>query len=174
MSRQRWGRCSGWPRPPAATTERHGPTLSRAEMLGTMRKSGSGTGDRMGTPGSTLGAHGRDARARSLSEVNERSQRAKSTSEVNEGVTVKALVYGGPGIKTWQDVPDPEIVEATDAIVRVDKTTICGTDLHILEGDVPAVQVGRILGHEGVGTITAVGSSVSSVSLIHISEPTRR
>ena len=78
---------------------------------------------------------------------------------------MKALVYGGPGIKTWQDVPDPEIVEATDAIVRVDTTTICGTDLHILKGDVPAVQVGRILGHEGVGTITAVGSSVSSLAV---------
>ena len=78
---------------------------------------------------------------------------------------MKALVYGGPGKKTWQDVPDPEIVHATDAIVRVETTTICGTDLHILKGDVPAVQVGRILGHEGVGTITAVGSSVSSLAV---------
>lgn len=76
---------------------------------------------------------------------------------------MKALVYGGPGEKSWTDVPDPVILQATDAIVRIDTTTICGTDLHILKGDVPAVQPGRILGHEGVGTVTDVGSSVSSL-----------
>lgn len=73
---------------------------------------------------------------------------------------MKALVYEGPGVKTWTDVPDPTIQNPSDVIVRVDTTTICGTDLHILKGDVPAVQKGRILGHEGVGTITEVGSSV--------------
>ena len=73
---------------------------------------------------------------------------------------MKALVYGGPGQKSWTDVPDPTIIHPTDAIVRVDTTTICGTDLHILKGDVPAVVPGRILGHEGVGTVTEVGSSV--------------
>ncbi len=78
---------------------------------------------------------------------------------------MKALVYGGPGVKTWQDVPDPVISHPSDVIVRVDTTTICGTDLHILKGDVPAVQVGRILGHEGVGTITAVGASVGSLAV---------
>ncbi|MDR6636876.1 zinc-dependent alcohol dehydrogenase family protein [Paenarthrobacter nitroguajacolicus] len=78
---------------------------------------------------------------------------------------MKALVYGGPGVKAWKDVPDPVITEPTDAIVRIDTTTICGTDLHILKGDVPAVQPGRILGHEGVGTITEVGSAVSGISL---------
>jgi len=78
---------------------------------------------------------------------------------------MKALVYGGPGLKSWTDVPDPQIENPTDVIVRVDTTTICGTDLHILKGDVPAVTVGRILGHEGVGTITEVGTSVTSLSV---------
>ena len=78
---------------------------------------------------------------------------------------MKALVYGGPGKKSWQDVPEPEIIHPTDVIVRVDTTTICGTDLHILKGDVPAVQNGRILGHEGVGTITELGSSVGSLKV---------
>jgi alcohol dehydrogenase len=78
---------------------------------------------------------------------------------------VKALVYGGPGKKSWVEVPEPKIVHATDVIVRVETTTICGTDLHILKGDVPAVEEGRILGHEGVGTITEVGSSVDSLAV---------
>ena len=75
---------------------------------------------------------------------------------------MKALVYHGPGKKSWDDVPDAAIQDATDVVVRVDTTTICGTDLHILAGDVPAVTEGRILGHEAVGTITAVGDAVSS------------
>ena len=66
---------------------------------------------------------------------------------------MKALVYHGPGQKAWEDVPKPEIVSDTDAVVRVDAVTICGTDLHILKGDVPAVTDGRILGHEAVGTV---------------------
>lgn len=74
---------------------------------------------------------------------------------------MKALVYHGPGQKAWEDVPDPVIQDPTDAIVQIDTTTICGTDLHILKGDVPAVTDGRILGHEGVGTITAVGDAVT-------------
>ena len=73
---------------------------------------------------------------------------------------MKALVYHGPNSKSWDEVPDPELIDATDAIVRIDTTTICGTDLHILKGDVPAVVEGRILGHEGVGTVVSVGSSV--------------
>jgi alcohol dehydrogenase len=76
---------------------------------------------------------------------------------------MKALVYHGPGIKSWDEVPDPTLVDASDAIVQVDTTTICGTDLHILKGDVPAVTEGRILGHEGVGTVLAVGPSVRNV-----------
>jgi alcohol dehydrogenase len=78
---------------------------------------------------------------------------------------MKALVYHGPGTKAWEDVPDPVIQQPTDVIVRVDTTTICGTDLHILKGDVPAVTEGRILGHEGVGTITEVGSAVSTLAV---------
>ena len=77
---------------------------------------------------------------------------------------MKALVYHGPHRKAWEDVPDPTIQHPTDVIVRVETTTICGTDLHILKGDVPAVTDGRILGHEGVGTVTAVGSAVSTVT----------
>src|SRR6476619_5292378 len=73
---------------------------------------------------------------------------------------MKALVYHGPGRKSWDEVPDPQLIDATDAVVQVDTTTICGTDLHILKGDVPAVTEGRILGHEGVGTVVQVGSSV--------------
>lgn len=73
---------------------------------------------------------------------------------------MRAVVYHGPGSKAWEEVPDPVIVDDTDAVVRVDAVTICGTDLHILKGDVPAVTDGRILGHEAVGTVTAVGSGV--------------
>ena len=78
---------------------------------------------------------------------------------------MKALVYHGPGEKSWTDVPDPQIQNPTDIIVRVDTTTICGTDLHILKGDVPAVTPGRILGHEGVGIIVEVGSSVTQLAV---------
>lgn len=78
---------------------------------------------------------------------------------------MKALVYRGPGQKAWEEVPNPTILKPTDAIVRVDTTTICGTDLHILKGDVPAVTPGRILGHEGVGTITEVGSAVTDLAV---------
>jgi len=76
---------------------------------------------------------------------------------------MKALVYHGPNQKSWEEVPNPKIVDPTDVIVQVDTTTICGTDLHILKGDVPAVTDGRILGHEGVGTITEVGSAVGKL-----------
>jgi alcohol dehydrogenase len=78
---------------------------------------------------------------------------------------MKALVYHGPGSPSWEDVPDPQVQDPTDAVVRIDTTTICGTDLHILKGDVPAVTPGRVLGHEGVGTVVAVGASVSTVAV---------
>jgi alcohol dehydrogenase len=76
---------------------------------------------------------------------------------------MRALVYHGPGKKSWEEVPDRTILADTDAIVQVDSVTICGTDLHILKGDVPAVTDGRILGHEAVGTVTEVGSGVKNV-----------
>ncbi len=76
---------------------------------------------------------------------------------------MRALVYHGPGNKAWEEVPDPVLHDDTDAIVRVEATTICGTDLHILKGDTPEVAPGRILGHEAVGTVEAVGSSVKNV-----------
>jgi alcohol dehydrogenase len=75
---------------------------------------------------------------------------------------MKALVYLGPGTKALQERAKPTISAATDAIVRITKTTICGTDLHILKGDVPSCQPGRILGHEGVGIIDEVGAAVTA------------
>ena len=76
---------------------------------------------------------------------------------------MKALVYHGPGQRSWEEVPDPVIVDPTDAVVRIDSSTICGTDLHILKGDVPEVKPGTILGHEAVGTVTAVGAAVTTL-----------
>jgi len=73
---------------------------------------------------------------------------------------MRALVYHGPGQKAWEEVPDPELTDGGDVIVRVDATTICGTDLHILAGDVPEVRAGRILGHEAVGIVDEVGDEV--------------
>ncbi len=75
---------------------------------------------------------------------------------------MKALVYHGPGKKAWEEKPKPIIQEPTDAIVKILKTTICGTDLHIMKGDVPAVTDGRIIGHEGVGIIDEVGTAITS------------
>ena len=75
---------------------------------------------------------------------------------------MKALVYEGPGQKSWKDVVNPEIQDDGDAIVQVDATTICGTDLHILKGDVPETTPGRILGHEAVGTVVEVGTGVKT------------
>jgi alcohol dehydrogenase len=79
--------------------------------------------------------------------------------------TMKALVYGGPGKKSWTTVPDPVIQHPTDVIVKMEATTICGTDLHILKGDTPEVAVGRVLGHEGIGVITQIGSGVTELSV---------
>jgi alcohol dehydrogenase len=78
---------------------------------------------------------------------------------------MKALVYHGPGRRAWETAPDPRIEAATDAIVRIDTSTICGTDLHILRGDVPEVEPGRILGHEAVGTVVEVGAAVSTLAV---------
>jgi alcohol dehydrogenase len=74
---------------------------------------------------------------------------------------MKALVYKGPGSKAVEDRPMPQIAAPTDAIVRITKTTICGTDLHILKGDVPTCAPGRILGHEGVGIVEKIGPGVT-------------
>jgi alcohol dehydrogenase len=75
---------------------------------------------------------------------------------------MKALVYKGAGEKSLEDRPRPSILQPTDAIVRMRWSTICGTDLHILKGDVPTCQPGRVLGHEGVGIVEQVGTAVSS------------
>ncbi|KQV19305.1 MULTISPECIES: zinc-dependent alcohol dehydrogenase family protein [unclassified Kitasatospora] len=77
---------------------------------------------------------------------------------------MKALTYHGPGRRSWSEVPDPTVREPEDAVVRVDAVTICGTDLHILKGDVPEVTEGRVLGHEAVGTVVETGTGVRTVS----------
>jgi alcohol dehydrogenase len=73
---------------------------------------------------------------------------------------MRALVFHGPGDKSWDEVSDPKIEEDDDVLVRIDSFTICGTDLHILKGDVPEVKPGRVLGHEAVGTIVETGTAV--------------
>jgi alcohol dehydrogenase len=77
---------------------------------------------------------------------------------------MKALVYHGPGRRGWDTVPDPTIIDPTDIVVRIDTSTICGTDLHILKGDVPETTPGTVLGHEAVGTVAEVGASVATVA----------
>src|SRR5438874_526338 len=78
---------------------------------------------------------------------------------------MKALVFHGPGQKAWENVPDPVLEQPTDVIVRIDSSTICGTDLHILKGDVPEVKPGTILGHEAVGTVVEKGSGVTTLEI---------
>ncbi|MDC9613999.1 zinc-dependent alcohol dehydrogenase family protein [Xenorhabdus khoisanae] len=78
---------------------------------------------------------------------------------------MKALVYHGAGKKRWEEKAPPQLVEPTDAIVRIVKTTICGTDLHILKGDVPTVGQGRTLGHEGIGIVESIGESVHNIKV---------
>jgi alcohol dehydrogenase len=82
-------------------------------------------------------------------------------ASVTKAATMKALVFHGPGRRGWEDKPRPVVQQPTDAVVRITTTTICGTDLHILKGDVPTVTPGRILGHEGVGIVEEVGTGVS-------------
>jgi alcohol dehydrogenase len=77
---------------------------------------------------------------------------------------MKALVYHGPGERRWETVRDPKLVDSTDVIVRIDASTICGTDLHILKGDVPEVKPGTVLGHEAVGTIVELGPAVTTLA----------
>src|SRR6516162_10130927 len=77
---------------------------------------------------------------------------------------MRALVYHGPGEKAWEEVPDPDIAADTDAVVRVEAVTICGTDLHILKGDVPEVTRGRVLGHEAIGTVEKIGPGVTNIA----------
>jgi alcohol dehydrogenase len=77
---------------------------------------------------------------------------------------MKALVYHGPGERGWDTVEDPTIIDPTDAVVRIDTSTICGSDLHILRGDVPETVPGTVLGHEAVGTVLEVGAGVSTVA----------
>jgi alcohol dehydrogenase len=84
-----------------------------------------------------------------------------SAAPLSTATNMKALVYHGPAQRAWEDKPRPIIQNAGDAIVRITTSTICGTDLHILKGDLPAVIDGRILGHEGIGVVEQVGAGVS-------------
>ena len=84
-----------------------------------------------------------------------------SAAPLSTATNMKALVYHGPAQRAWEDKPRPIIQDAGDAIVRITTSTICGTDLHILKGDLPAVIDGRILGHEGIGVVEQVGAGVS-------------
>ncbi len=78
---------------------------------------------------------------------------------------MKALVYQGPDEKSWTTVPDPGIEDPRDVVIRVDSVAICGTDLHILKGDVPEVKAGRVLGHEAVGTVVEKGPAVDTTKV---------
>lgn len=78
---------------------------------------------------------------------------------------MKALVYQGPGQRSWDTVADPTIIDQTDIVVRIDTSTICGSDLHILKGDVPETTPGTVLGHEAVGTVQEIGANVSTVAV---------
>jgi len=89
----------------------------------------------------------------------------KPVTRDQASTTMKAFVYQGPGKKALEDRPKPDITAPTDAIVKVTKTTICGTDLHILKGDVPTCEPGCILGHEGVGIVDKVGAAVTAFKL---------
>ena len=92
-----------------------------------------------------------------------KTEKANGTlAEKKSSTTMKALVYHGPGKKSWEEKPKPILKESTDAIVKISKTTICGTDLHIMKGDLPSVTDGRIIGHEGVGIIEEIGSAVTN------------
>ena len=88
---------------------------------------------------------------RSLPGLHRRSIKGKATC-------MKALVYHGPGQRGWDTVDDPTIIDPTDIVVRIDSSTICGTDLHILKGDVPETTPGTVLGHEAVGTVQEIGA----------------
>ncbi len=90
---------------------------------------------------------------------------ATTKATLGAGARMKALVYHGPGKYAWEDKPRPAIQDPGDAIVRITTTTICGTDLHILKGDLPAVTDGRILGHEGIGVVEQVGTGSRSFTL---------
>jgi Alcohol dehydrogenase GroES-like domain len=84
-----------------------------------------------------------------------------ATPKASASATMKALVYHGPGKPAWQDRPSPAIQDSTEAIVRITTSTICGTDLHILKGDLASVTEGRILGHAGIGVIEQISGAPS-------------
>jgi alcohol dehydrogenase len=109
----------------------------------------------------TLKLLGTEQEERLTMTIAELGQPATGVATLATNTTMKALVYRGPGMRAWEDKPRPIIQHPGDAIVRITTSTICGTDLHILKGDLPAVTDGRILGHEGVGVVEQVGTGVS-------------
>jgi alcohol dehydrogenase len=86
-------------------------------------------------------------------------------SSIKGKCDMKALVYHGPGLRSWDTVNDPAIIDPSDVVVRIDTSTICGSDLHILRGDVPETTPGTVLGHEAVGTVQEIGANVSTVAI---------
>jgi alcohol dehydrogenase len=94
-----------------------------------------------------------------------RDARAKLKGLRKGRLAMKALVYHGPGQRSWDEVPDPVIEQPTDVVVRIETSTICGSDLHILKGDVPETKPGTILGHEAVGTVIEKGAAVSTLEI---------
>jgi alcohol dehydrogenase len=93
-----------------------------------------------------------------------RGRRDHRVDLIERRLAMKGLVFHGPGRRAWESVPDPSIAAPGDVIVRIDSSTICGTDLHILKGDVPEVTPGTILGHEAVGTIVETGPAVTTLA----------
>src|SRR5690606_19981135 len=161
--RRRGGHRGGRGGGPAAVRRDRGRVPARRRGRGLLRPGGvTGGGRRTGAPSRGAGTFGPRgpgvARSRWV-------ERQAPRPALDGGGPMKALVFHGPGEKSWEEVPDPQLHEATDAVVQVDTTTICGTDLHILKGDVPAVTDGRVLGHEGVGTVVEVGSAVRNVAV---------
>ncbi len=99
--------------------------------------------------------------------TNAELERTTPRAAAGTRTTMAALVYHGPGQRAWEDKPRPTVQDPGDAIVRITTSTICGTDLHILKGDVPTVTDGRILGHEGIGVVEQLGAGVSE---FHVGE----
>lgn len=111
----------------------------------------------------SAGARG-EARGNTWGRARERLVEQKGRNFPIGATTMRALTYQGPGRRTWGEVPDPVVHDPEDAVVRIDALTICGTDLHILKGDVPGVASGRVLGHEAVGTVHATGPGVRTIA----------
>src|SRR3984885_13340006 len=156
------------PIPPFAISRRHSASSSSVTVRSDMHDPSPGPACRLIT---TLASRARNhdlqpGQKWTFGPAPRLRSRGSLGAELNQQVeaAMRALVFHGPGRKSWDEVPDPEITDDGDIIVRVDATTICGTDLHILKGDLPEVRNGRILGHEAVGTVDEVGDGVRTLT----------